>query len=115
VETKRPLRIFSQVCTTSNSLSHNTLHRLPALSAVRLLRLSLIFSSILEELAVQFGTSSVLRGILSLVPIDSTVSSSIEARRDWSWAVEGVESMPLHTSHDVLNSDTKAESAETPE
>ena len=89
--------------------------RLRALSAVRLLRLSLIFSSILEELAVQFGTSSVLRGVLSLVLIDSTVSSGIEAWRGWSWAVEGIELMPLHMSYDVLNSDTKAESAETPE
>ena len=91
------------------------MHRLRALSAVRLLKLPLMFSSILEELAVQFGTSSVLRSVLSLVLIDSTVSSGIEAWRDWSWAVEGVEPMPLHTSHDVLDSDTEAESAETPE
>src|ERR1700722_9943054 len=81
----------------------------------RFLPFDSLSSSILEELAVQFGTSSVLRGVLSLVLIDSTVSSGIEAGRGWSWAVEGVESMPLHTSYDVLESDTKAKSAEPPQ
>ena len=81
----------------------------------RFLPFDSLSSSILEELAIQFGTSSVLRGVLSLVLINSTILSGIEARRGWSWAVEGVELMPLHTSYDVLDSDIKAESAETPE
>ena len=45
----------------------------------RFLPFDSLSSSILEELAVQFGTSSVLYGVLSLVFIDFTVLSGIEA------------------------------------